>query len=198
MTAKIRLAVATDAEQIQTIYAPIVRDTFISFEQVIPEATEIERRIRTTLAQYPYLVCDIDGRIAGYCYASAFRPREAYQWTTETTVYVHPEFHRRGIASALYTALLEVLRGQGYLNAVGVIALPNEASVSLHENFGFEPIGVFKNMGYKRNGWRDTGWWQLELNPMPPEPKTPIPIGEYSQTSNFELHLEQGQSLTRD
>jgi len=191
MTTIIRLAQSTDAQQIQAIYAPIVRDTFISFEEVIPDVAEIERRITNTLKQYPYLVCDIDGQIAGYCYASAFRTRQAYQWTTETTVYVHPDFHRRGIARGLYTALLNVLRGQGYLNVVGVIALPNDASVRLHEMFGFEKIGVFKNMGYKLADWRDTGWWQLELNPMPPNPTPPIPITEYSQTANFKMYLEQ-------
>ncbi len=195
MVTQLRLAVTDDAQDIQQIYAPIVRDTFISFEEVIPDTAEIERRIQATLQQYPYLVCDIDGQIAGYCYASAFRSRAAYQWTTETTVYVHPDFHRRGIAFAMYTALLDILRGQGYHNAIGVIALPNDASVNLHEKFGFEKIGVLQNMGYKLAGWRDTGWWQLELAPMPPSPAPPTPIDIYNQTAQFAQILDNAGSL---
>lgn len=197
MTVKIRLATATDATQIQAIYTPIVRDTFISFEEVIPDVAEIERRIKTTLDQYPYLVCEIGGQIAGYCYASAFRSRIAYQWTTETTVYVHSDYYRQRIAHSLYMALFDVLRGQGYLNAIGVIALPNDDSVNLHKKFGFKPIGIFKNMGYKINGWRDTGWWQLELSPAPPHPTTPIPISDYSQTANFKLYVERAVTSIR-
>lgn len=196
-TPKIRLATITDAEQIQAIYEPIVRDTYISFEEIIPDAEEIQRRITAYLQQYPYLVCDIDGQIAGYCYGSVFRTRTAYQWTTETTVYVHPDFHRRGIARALYTALINILRGQGYMNALAGVALPNDASVKCHESVGFEKVGVYANAGFKANGWHDVGWWQLELNPMPPKPTPPTPIGDYSQTANFNMYLTEAEKLIR-
>ena len=125
MSVIIRLANSADAEQVCEIYAPIVRDTHISFEQDIPDATEMAARIAKTMPRYPWLVCDIDGRIAGYAYASPFRLRNAYQWTVETTVYVREEYQRRGVSRALYTSLIEVLRAQGFCNAIGVIALPN-------------------------------------------------------------------------
>ncbi len=129
MSLTIRLASSADAPQICGIYSPIVRDTAVSFEQAVPDAKAIAARISETLQQYPWLVCEINRQIAGYAYAGSFRPRSAYQWTTETTVYVHPNYQRRGIARALYTSLIAVLRRQGYCNAIGVIALPNDGSV---------------------------------------------------------------------
>ena len=192
MSLIIRLASSADAPQICGIYSPIVRDTAISFEQAVPDAKAIAARISETLQQYPWLVCEINRQIAGYAYAGSFRPRSAYQWTTETTVYVHPNYQRRGIARALYTSLIAVLRRQGYCNAIGVIALPNDGSVGAHEAVGFRKIGVLENMGYKLKGWRDTGWWQLELRPMPPEPQAPRPVMTLARRADFEALLQAG------
>ncbi len=173
MSAYIRLAAAADAEQFCEIYAPIVRDTHISFEQDIPDAAEMAARIAKTMPRYPWLVCDIQGRVAGYAYASPFRRRRAYQWTAETTVYVHPDYKRRGVSRALYTSLIEVLREQGFCNAIGVIALPNDASIRAHEAVGYRKVGVLENMGYKAGAWHHTGWWQLKLAPVPDRPQRP-------------------------
>ncbi|MCY3581308.1 MAG: GNAT family N-acetyltransferase [Chloroflexi bacterium] len=181
----IRLALETDATAIRAIYAPIVRETHISFEQAVPGTDEIAARIQTTLAQYPWLVCELGGQLTGYAYASAFRSRAAYQWTTETTVYVHSDFQRRGIARALYTSLLALLRAQGYVTAVGVIALPNPASIHLHEALGFSKVGVFRNVGHKAGNWRATGWWQLDLRPPPTAPEAPAPLPTLAQESRF-------------
>lgn len=197
MTIQIRLATTDDAPQIHGIYAPIVRDTFISFEQKIPTVKEVENRIAKTLQQYPYLVCDIDDQIAGYAYASAFRTRSAYQWTTEVTAYTHPDFHRRGIGRGLYTSLIAILREQGYMNAVAGIALPNDASVGFHEALGFEKIGVYLNIGYKLGGWHDTGWWQLELQPMVNPPPIPTPIPQLDNSSEFHKLLQTGHDFIR-
>ena len=195
MRAIIRLAEPADAAAIQPVYAPIVRETHISFELSVPDVAEIAARIRRTLAQYPWLVCEIAGRLAGYAYASAFRARQAYQWTTETTVYVHPDFQRRGVSRALYHSLVAVLRAQGYCNAVGVIALPNEGSIRAHEAAGFRKIGVFENVGFKAGHWRHTGWWQLALQPMPEAPPPPRPIGELAQEAQFTELLQSGIHL---
>lgn len=192
MNAVIRLATAADAGAIQQIYRPIVRHTHVSFETVEPDIAEIKARIDKTLAQYPWLVCEINGRLAGYAYASAFRARYAYQWTTETTVYVHPDFQRRGISRALYHSLIAILRAQGFCNAVGVIALPNEGSIRAHEAVGFRKIGVFENVGFKAGDWRNTGWWQLELRPMPTEPQPPRAIGDLAQEDDFSELLHAG------
>lgn len=197
MRAQIRLAEPADAPAIERIYAPIVRDTHISFETRPPNVDEIASRISNTLRQYPWLVCLIDGQLAGYAYASAFRSRYAYQWTAETTVYVHKDFQRRGIARALYHALIAILRAQGYCMAIGVIALPNPASIRAHEALGFRKIGIFEKVGFKANHWRDTGWWQLELRPMPASPQPPRPIVELAQSADFVRLLDTGLPYIR-
>lgn len=195
MSAIIRLAKTSDAPDIHQVYAPIVSQTHISFELSVPSVAEIAARISKTLAQHPWLVCDIYGRLAGYAYASAFRARYAYQWTTETTVYVHPNFQRRGVSRALYHSLIAILRAQGYCNAVGVIALPNESSIRAHEAAGFRKIGVFENVGFKAGNWRHTGWWQLQLRPMPESPQPPRPLGELAQEAQFAELLQSGTAL---
>ena len=192
MSVTIRLAVAADAEQICEIYAPIVRDTHISFEQDIPDAAEMAARISKTMPRYPWLVCDIEERVAGYAYASPFRRRKAYQWTAETTVYVRPDYKRRGVSRALYTSLIAVLREQGYCNAVGVIALPNDASIRAHEAVGFRKVGVLENMGFKAGAWHHTGWWQLELRPMPDQPQRPRALTSLTEPSLLDRLLGAG------
>ncbi len=197
MSAVIRLAERSDAAAIQEIYSPIVRDTHISFEMTVPDVAEIEARIVKTSAQYPWLICAIDEQLAGYAYASAFRSRYAYQWTTETTVYVHRDFQRRGVARALYHSLIAILREQCYCTAVGVIALPNAGSIRAHEALGFRKIGVFKNAGFKAGSWRDTGWWQLDLRPMPESPQPPRAISEVANDEDFAGHLAAGLPFIR-
>ena len=192
MRVRIRLAAREDAADILEIYAPIVRDTHISFETSVPSEAEIADRISRTLRQYPWLVCEIDGKLAGYAYASPFRSRAAYQWTAETTVYVHPDYQGRGVARALYRSLIAILRDQGYRNAIGVIALPNAASVRAHEAIGFRKIGVIGSAGYKDGDWHDTGWWQLELQPLGPAPQPPRSIQHLTSASGFDQLLEAG------
>ena len=188
----IRLATVADAIQIAEIYRPIVRDTHISFERRAPDADEMAGRIQRTLEQYPWLVCDTDSRIAAYAYASAFRARPAYQWTTETTVYVHADWQRQGFSRAIYRSLLAILRRQGYCSAIGVIALPNPGSIRAHESLGFRRVGIFRNAGYKAGAWRDTGWWQLELRPMPALPQPPTPILRLAHEPDFGALLRSG------
>ncbi len=192
MSAVIRLAAPSDAADIQKIYGPIVRETHISFEVSLPDLDEIAARIDKALTRYPWIVCEIDGQMVGYAYASAFRARYAYQWTTETTVYVHPDFRRRGVSRALYQSLIAILREQGYCNAIGVIALPNEGSIRAHEAIGFRKIGVLENVGFKAGDWRDTGWWQLELRPMPESPRPPRTIGDLTNEPRFASLLDAG------
>jgi phosphinothricin acetyltransferase len=198
MSAVIRLASASDAAAIHQIYSPIVRDTHISFEQTAPAVGDIAVRIHNTLTQYPWLVCEIGGQLAGYAYASAFRARPAYQWTAETTVYVHADFQLRGVSRALYSSLLALLREQGYCQAVGVITLPNEGSIRAHEALGFRKIGVFENIGHKAGAWRDTGWWQLELRPAPRNPKPPCPLSCLKTASCFAALLQTGLRFLKD
>ena len=162
---RIRLATETDAEGMLAIYAPIVLETAISFELEPPTVEEFRGRIGQTLARYPWLVCEIGGEIAGYAYASEYKPRAAYRWSVEVTVYVNADFRRRGVGRTVYAALFERLRAQGFYNAYAAISLPNDASVGLHESLGFEHLGTMRNVGFKLGRWHDVGWWQMELLP---------------------------------
>src|SRR3954463_10895304 len=143
----LRLARADDAVQIVAICAPIVRDPAISFEVDPPPVEEMRERIAGTLAMYPWLVVGEDGRILGYAYASAHRERKAYQWSVDVSCYVHEGARKRGVGKRLYLALLEILRRQGFHGAFAGIALPNAASVALHESVGFKRIGIYREVG---------------------------------------------------
>jgi L-amino acid N-acyltransferase YncA len=169
----IRLATPDDAAAVAAIYHPYVAQTTISFEVVPPTPDDIRERMRTVLKQMPWLVDDEDGTIVGYAYASPHRTREAYQWSVDTAVYVHRDFHRRGVGRRLYEALFPMLVRQGYVNAYAGITLPNPKSVGLHEALGFKPVGVYHGVGFKCGTWCDVGWWHLLLQPPPAAPAPP-------------------------
>jgi phosphinothricin acetyltransferase len=158
-----RIAAPADAPAVAEIYAPYVRDTVISFELEAPDGAEMAGRIETTLARFPWLVWELGGRVAGYAYASAHRDRAAYQWSVDTTVYVAQWAHRRGVGMALSRTLVRALALQGFHRAYAGIALPNAASVALHEAVGYAPVGVYRDVGFKLGAWRDVGWWGLDL-----------------------------------
>ena len=145
----IRVATPDDAEAIAAIYAPMVRDTVISFETVPPGGDEMRLRIVATLRRFPWLVSEDDeGRPDGYAYASSHRDRAAYQWSVDTTAYVRADARGCGVGGRLYVSLLARLAELGYFQAFAGIALPNAASVALHESIGFEPIGVYRRVGF--------------------------------------------------
>ena len=174
----IRLATPRDAAGIHAIYAPVVRDTFISFELEAPTESQLAQRVAATLRRFPWLVEEDAEGIAGYAYACEHRERLAYQWSVDVSCYVHPRARRRGVGRALYRSLLAVLRAQGFCNAFAGIALPNPASVALHESVGFTLLGQYRNVGFKSGAWRDTGWFQCPIGDLPAEPRAPLAIPE--------------------
>lgn len=153
-----------DAARCAEIYAPFVNDTVISFEDVAPTAAEMATRIERLTKTHAWLVADDGGEILGYAYGCPHRERAAYRWATEVSVYVDPRHQRRGTGRALYEALFGLLAERDYRIALAGIALPNDASVALHEACGFEPVGVYRRIGFKLGAWWDVGWWQLQLN----------------------------------
>jgi L-amino acid N-acyltransferase YncA len=141
-----------------------VLTTSISFEEAAVLANEMARRIADIQAAgLPWLVAEVDGVIAGYAYATKWRVRHAYRFSVESTVYLAPESAGKGIGTALYRALLDLLREGGYHLVIGGITLPNEASIALHEKMGFEKVAHYSEVGFKFQRWIDVGYWQINL-----------------------------------
>ena len=197
MNARIRLATEADAAPMLEIYAPVVRETTISFEAHPPSEQEFRGRIRTVLERLPWLVCEDGGAVAGYAYASPFKTRAGYAWSVELSVYVHPDSHRRGVGRALYTALLECLAAQGYYVVVAVITIPNPASIGLHETLGFRRTGTYEGIGYKFGEWLDDGVWQLELRPRSAAPVLPRSLSAIIRTAEWDDALAKGVALLK-
>lgn len=159
----LRRAEPDDARAIAAIYAPIVRETAVSFELEPPTEQVMQERMLATLPIYPWLVAENKGEVVGYAYASRHRERAAYGWSVDVSAYVRADVRRLGIGRSLYRRLLILLRLQRFRSAFAGIALPNPASVALHESVGFAPIGVYREVGYKFGRWHDVGWWGLAL-----------------------------------
>jgi phosphinothricin acetyltransferase len=167
----------------------------ISFEDAAPTADEMARRITTVAsAGRPWLVLEAADRMAGYAYASAHHERAAYRWSVSSAVYVARSDHRRGVGSALYTTLFELLRHLGYYQVSAGITLPNPASVALHESFGFKLVGVYRDIGYKMGAWHDVAWYQTTLQPARP-PSEPRSIDTLHGGSEWHDAVRRG--LTR-
>jgi phosphinothricin acetyltransferase len=173
----VRLAGGADAADCAAVYAPFVRDTPVSFEESPPSAEGMQAKIEANLMQLPWLVAQRSGAFAGYAYATPHRSRAAYRWAVDTSVYVAAEARRSGVGGVLYRALFAVLSAQGYQRAYAGIALPNPASVGLHEAVGFVPVGVYERVGFKLGRWHDVGWWARTLRD-DPVPTEPIPLPE--------------------
>ncbi len=160
----IRPATTADAPAIAAIYNHYISTTSITFEETPVTAPMMAERIAALQAEgLPWLVVLADDRVVGYTYASKWRVRHAYRFSAESTVYLEPGQSGRGLGAALYGALLAALRSAGYHLVIGGIALPNEASVALHEKLGFEKVAQFKEVGFKFERWIDVGYWQLTL-----------------------------------
>ena len=150
-----------DAEEIKDIYNHYIQNTIITFEESPIDIVEMTKRIKTTLEHYPWLVYADYSKIIGYAYASPWNPRSAYKNSVESTIYLHPKEQRKGIGTQLYSKLIEELNELNIHTIIGVIALPNNGSVALHEKLGFQKAGHFKKIGNKFGKWIDVGYWQL-------------------------------------
>ena len=165
---------ARDAAAIAAIYAPSVQAGVASFEATPPDAAQMRARIEAGERKHPWLVAERDAAVAGYAYGATHRTRAAYRWTVEVTVYTDAAHRRRGVGRELYEALLPLLARQRFHLAVAGITLPNDASVALHEAVGFEPVGVYREIGHKFGAWHDVGWWQLRLRAAGETPEEPL------------------------
>lgn len=166
-----RNATTDDAEAIAAIYNHYVATTAITFEEEAVTAGEMAHRIESYTKDLPWLVFEDEGRVLGYAYATPWKARAAYRHSVEVTVYVEKAHGGRGIGTALYRELIPRLREKGVHALVAGIALPNPGSQTLHESFGFERLGRFREVGRKFGRWIDVGYWELVLQACPLEPE---------------------------
>jgi len=196
----IRSANPHDTEKMLEIYAPYILNSTVSFETEVPLREEFQRRVFHYQEKLPWIVCNIDNDLAGYAYATDHRQRKAYEVTKELSVYVHNDYRQCGVATGLYTALIEILQAQGVSNVLAGITLPNLESVSFHESMGFKPVGVYHNVGYKFGRYQDTGWWELWLGNKNNNPLDLVEINEIVNSKSWTDAIEKGISkvLTKE
>lgn len=186
----IRAAVPEDADAIAAIYAPHVLVGTASFEEQAPDAREMAERITAGAGRFPWLVAtqgEAAGGVLAYAYATAFHTRPAYRWAVETTVYVADAAQRQGAGRLLYQVLIDTLTAQGFTQAIARIALPNNASIALHEAVGFRRAGVQRAVGYKRGQWIDVGLWQRALAEHLASPAEPRVFAEVGVVRGYRL-----------
>jgi len=159
----IRNATISDAQQLADLYNYYIRHTLITFEEEELTAQQFSDRILKIQENYPFLVYESEGEILGFAYANKWRERSAYRFALESSVYVKQGFFGKKIGQKLYDVLFEELKQRGFKQVIGVITLPNDVSVQMHEKFGFEKAAHFKKVGLKFGEWCDVGFWQKEL-----------------------------------
>ena len=193
----IKPADAADAAEMLAIYTPYVEGTTVSSEYEAPSLQEFIGRIETFTRKTPWLVCRVDGAVAGYGYASPHRARAAYQWSVETSIYVAEGFHRCGVARALYSALFELLTRQGYYNIFVGITSPNERSIKFHSAMGFVISGAYQVSMYKFGKWRDVIWMAKSLRPHTGEPHPALPFPALAELPFVRDILERAAAMVR-
>jgi L-amino acid N-acyltransferase YncA len=159
----IRDAEPGDAQRCADIYAPYVTETAISFEADPPTTAEMADRITAALRTHAWVVLEHEGRVLGYAYGGPFRSRPAYRWSSEVSVYLDRGHQRTGGGRALYEELFTRLARRGYRTVLAGMTLPNDASEALHRTLGFEPVGTYRNVGWKHGRWRDVAWVQRTI-----------------------------------
>jgi phosphinothricin acetyltransferase len=159
----IRNATIHDAAQLVDLYNYYIRHTLITFEEIELTAEQYAERIQKIAADYPFLVYEENGVILGFAYGSKWRERSAYRFALESSVYVRQGHFGKKIGGKLYEKLFDELKAQGCRQVIGVITLPNDTSVAMHEKFGFEKAAHFKQVGLKFGQWCDVGFWQKAL-----------------------------------
>lgn len=194
MTSRIRFATPADAPAVLEIYGPFCEDSPVSFEILRPTLPEIESRIMKVIERFPWLVCESENEVLGYAYASSYRDRAAYRWSVEVAIYIAEKSRGQGFGTTLYTLLFELLRIQSYYHAYAGITLPNPGSLLLHERLGFEPVGIYKSVGYKAGAWHDVSWWALALRTAEGVPEEVLSIQDALRRADFREAIAFGQS----
>ena len=189
MARVIRLAEADDAEEILAIYAHYIEQS-VTFECILPSLEQFKKRIEDVLQIYPYLVAEKDGRIIGYSYAHRFKDRQAYDWSVECSIYLHPLARGMGLGKILYGALMKLLALQNMQMAYACVTMPNVPSEALHKSVGFHCVAQMPNAGYKAGAWHDVKWYAKEIGTFPLEPKAVVPLKKTDHKAQAEILQE--------
>lgn len=177
---KIRFVTMNDIPNLLKIYDQYI-ETPITFEGTLPSESEFTRRVVNIANEYPYLVCEEDGRLIGFAYAHRQLTRQAYQWNAELSVYLDKSYTSKGLGRTLYTCLMEILKLQNIKNTYALVTIPNEKSERLHLSMGFKPIGIYHNTGYKCGKWRDVTWYEKQITPYDAVPSPFIAIDKINR-----------------
>ncbi|CAA6828893.1 MAG: GNAT family N-acetyltransferase, partial [uncultured Aureispira sp.] len=190
----IRIAQESDIAEMLAIYAPFVEKTAITFDLELPTLAEFTAKIQKIQKEAPCLVYDLDGVVLGYTYAGGHRSNAAYKWTRELSVYIREDARKKKYGMALYASMIELLKCQNYRTVLAGITLPNIPSVNFHERFGFYPVGVYDNVGYKLGKSHRVGWWQLMLGDYQESAKEIISIDQVLATEEGQKALKRGEA----
>lgn len=177
----LRIADENDAPELLKIYEPYVLYTTVSFEITVPTLEEFKKRIINTLKRYPYIIAETNKKIIGYCYASQFKPRAAYDYAIETSIYIDMDYRGKGIGKILYEKLFDILKKQNVTNVNSCIAYPNPQSIEFHNKLGFKEVAHFTKCGYKLGNWVDMIWMEKMLGE---HPENPLPFICFKDLNN--------------
>ncbi len=191
----IRSASPEDLPGMLEIYRPYVEKTTITFEYDVPSLEEFQRRYHEIMPVFPWLVCKYEGVTAGYAYAARYHKRAAYQWNAELSVYIHPDYQKKHIGTALYRCLIRLLTLQGFLYAHALVTLPNQNSIQLHSHMGFRKICVNEKVGFKLGVWRDVAELRLPLAELPKVPDPPCPYNILSPEAVVPIFREEAAKI---
>ena len=185
----IRIARGEDLPQILAIYAPYVLNTTHTFEYTVPTMDAFALRFREITARFPWLVWEENGKILGYAYGSLPFERAAYAWCAEVSVYLDPAARRRGIGSALYAALEQILRKQGYQVVYAIITGENTDSLAFHRHQGYRETASFSGCGYKFGHWLDVVWMEKRLQFVENPQKAPVSFPELVENDRYDADI---------
>ncbi|SEQ84671.1 GNAT family N-acetyltransferase [Natrinema salaciae] len=191
--ARIRVATPADAAAVRDIYAPFCESTAVTFEETAPSEAEIVDRIESTLERHPWLVCELDGDVAGYAYAGPLRKRRAYEWVVECSIYVADSARRTGVGRGLYESLFAILERQEIRDVYAVTTVPNPETERFHEGMGFERLVDFPRIGYTQADWQDVAWWRRPLAAKSETPDRPRAFPAVREDEDWESLVRTGE-----
>jgi len=197
MNLEISMSENSDAQAVLDIYRPFIESSAVTFETAVPSLDSFKKRMRDVRKEAPWLVCRSGEMLLGYAYGGRHRVREAYRWSREVSVYIKEGYQGMGIASGLYSSLIELMRLQGYCNLLAGITIPNPKSVGFHESMGFRHVGTYRNVGYKLGSFHDVGWWELFIGDKALAPSEITPPDEVLGTDMGKKALVLGMEMIR-